>query len=338
MAATISASKSRSGRSGISSKKKKVCALVYDKLCTFEYGIVVEAFALPREGFDDWYEFEAVAIDKGPIRGLGNVTVQGNSDLEVLKTADLIIVPGWRGAKQNISPETKQALLGANARGAQIASICSGAFVLAQCGLLDGRRATTHWRHVQALQDLYPKINVDSDVLYVDDDRVLTSAGSSAGIDLCLHIIRKDYGATIANTVAKRFVIPAHRNGDQPQIISRPHPRFYRGNIAPLLDKILESLNEDWGIARMANETHSSARTLQRRFKDATGQSPHMWVTIERIKLAKDLLETTNLNVQQIANVTGLKTPETVRHHFKRLTGVSPTRFRADFFQNKQHD
>lgn len=317
---------------GVTSKRqRRVCVLAYDGLCTFEYSLAVEIFALSRPEHDDWYDFHVVGVDSGPIRGLGNVAIEPDGDLSCLDGADLIIIPGWRGADKQIPTALREALITANKNGTRIASICSGVFVLAQCGLLDEKEATTHWRYVDELKEMYPNIKINPDVLYVDSGLILTSAGSAAGFDLCLHIVRQDYGVKAANLVARRLVIPAHRDGGQAQFISRPLPRAYHGNIAPLLDMIRESLDEGWEIERMADAAHTSARTLQRRFKDATGHSPHSWLTMERIELAKDLLETTHMNIQQIADVTGLKTPETFRHHFKRITGASPTRFRSKF-------
>ena len=312
-------------------KPRRICVLAYDGLCTFEYSLAVEIFALSRPEHENWYDFGVVAVDEGPIRGLGNITVEADTDLSGLLEADLIIIPGWRGADEQIPQALRDTLIEAHKNGTRIASICSGVFVLAQCGLLDGADATTHWRYVDKLRDMYPLIKINPDVLYVDNGLILTSAGSAAGFDLCLHIVRQDYGTAAANAVARRLVVPAHRDGGQSQFISRPLPLAYQGNIAPLLDKIRESLDEDWEIERMANEAHTSARTLQRRFKNATGKSPHTWLTMERVELAKDLLETTHLNIQQIADVTGLKTPETFRHHFKRITGASPTKFRSKF-------
>ena len=308
-----------------------VCILAYDGLCTFEYSLAVEIFALARPELQNWYTCETVAVDNGPIRGMGNVVIDGASDIAALEKADVIIVPGWRGEKDPVPSELQKALHNAHERGARIASICSGVFVLAQCGLLDGKKATTHWRYTESLREQFPAVNVNQKVLYVDEGQVLTSAGSASGLDLCLHIVRSDFGAKAANEVARRLVVPAFRDGGQAQFISRPIPTAFYGNIAPLLDVIRESLDEDWEIERIAKAANTSARTLQRRFKLATGHSPHMWLTHERVELAKDLLETTNLNIQQIADVTGLKTPETFRHHFKRLTGDSPSSFRRKF-------
>jgi len=312
-------------------ESRHVCILAYDGLCTFEYSLAVEIFALPRPEIQHWYTYETVAVDSGSIRGAGNIVVEGASNIAALENADIIIVPGWRGEKEPVPNELKNALHAAHERGARIASICSGVFVLAQCGLLNGKKATTHWRYTESLRKQFPLIRVDQKVLYIDEGKVLTSAGSAAGLDLCLHIVRSDLGAKTANEVARRLVVPAFRDGGQAQFVARPIPTAFYGNIAPLLDVIRESLDEEWEIDRIAKAANTSARTLQRRFKLATGHSPHMWLTNERIELAKDLLETTNLNIQQIADVTGLKTPETFRHHFKRLTGDSPTRFRRKF-------
>ncbi len=310
---------------------RKVCILAYDGLCTFEYAMAVEIFALDRPEFPKWYNCHIIAVDEGPIRGLGNMFVEAEHNLGVLADADLIIIPGWRGIDASVPVELKEALISAHKNGTCIASICSGVFVLAQCGLLDGRKATTHWKYADVFRERYPDISLDTDVLYIDDNNILTSAGSASGIDLGLHIIRNDFGVERANEVARRLVMPAHRDGGQAQFISRPLAHAYRGNIAKLLDTIREELGQEWSISHMADMTNTSARTLQRRFRDATGLSPHAWLTRERVELAKDLLETTNLNIEKIAEITGLKTPETLRHHFKRLTGASPTKFRSKF-------
>ncbi len=310
---------------------KKVCILAYDGLCTFEYSMAVEIFAQYRPEYTDWYDCHIIAVDDKPIRGLGNVIIDAETDLAQLADADLIIIPGWRGSERLTPPHLRKALIDAHQNGVRIASICSGVFVLAACGLVDKLKVTTHWKYVQEFRDLYPDIFVDPNVLYIDNGDILTSAGSVAGIDMCLHIIRSDYGVARANEVARRLVVPAHRDGGQAQYIARPISHGYRGNIAKLLDTIREELGEDWKIGRMAELCNTSPRTLQRRFRNATGLSPHAWITRERVELAKDLLETTDLNIEKIAEITGLKTPETLRHHFKGLTGASPTKFRSKF-------
>ncbi len=317
-------------------KNRAVCILVYDQLCTFEYGIALEVFALPRPEYADWYQTYIVTAETGPVRGRGNIVVEADRDIEKLVGADLIIIPGWHDLRAKISPVLSDALIRAHNKGAKLVSICSGVFVLAQTGLLKGRTITTHWRYADIFQKMYPEIGVDADVLYIDDEDILTSAGSAAGLDLCLHIIRKEFGPERANEVARRLVVPAHRDGSQAQFISRPLDGGYRGRIAVLIDMLRENLDKDWSIEKMAETAGTSARTLQRRFRKATGKSPHGWLTEVRVELAKDLLETTDMNIQGIADITGLKTPETLRHHFKRLTSISPTQYRYKFSSNVQ--
>lgn len=342
-------------------RARKVCALVYSGLKAFEYGLIVDVFGSPQLQLGSWYDFQTVEIPseaapvtarreplavempikshgaKPRIDGTGFVSVAVTQTLTALSQADLILVPGWHDVKAPVPEPILQALREAHAKGVKIASICSGVFVLAQAGLLDGKRATTHWQNLDALSSQFPSVIVDRNVSFVEDGIVLTSGGVISGVDLCLNIVRQDYGAAIANIMARRLMLPHNRfaangsNASEPEFITRSAPRLYQGAIAPLLDKIRASINEEWGIERMASESHASARTLQRRFKDATGHSPHTWLTAERVEFAKDLLETTNLSIQQIADLTGLKTPETFRHHFKRLTGESPTRFRGKF-------
>ncbi|HHL42074.1 MAG TPA: transcriptional regulator FtrA [Hellea balneolensis] len=315
---------------------QKVCVLAYDGLCTFEYSIAVEIFGLARPEIENWYECEIVAAEPGSLRGLGHVVIETDLGLEALEDADTIIIPGWRGADEPIPGPLKQALIKANAAGKRIASICSGVFVLAQCGLLDGAKVTTHWRYVDELREKFPDTFVDPNVLFVEHGNIITSAGSAAGIDMCLHLIRADFGRAVTNSVARRLVIPAFREGGQAQYISHPVAKYAEGSIAPIMDEIREKLDFEWDIDSLAKLANTSPRTLQRRFKDATGHSPHAWLTLERIELVKDLLETTNLNIQQIANVAGLKTPETLRHHFKRIAGTSPTTYRSKFNPHKE--
>lgn len=316
----------------VKTKKPLVCVLAYQGLHLFELGIATEVFGLPRPEFDNWYDFEIVAVEEGPLSAIGGVTVEAVADMGRLAEASLIIVPGWRGrTPDSVSDELKAAIQKAVSSGARIASICSGVFLLAACGLLDDRSATTHWQHVEKLEELYPNIQVDPDVLYIDEGSVLTSAGSAAGLDLCLHIVRRDYGAEKANAVARRLVLPAHREGGQAQYIPRPVAKQRGGQIAPLMDDVRRALNEDWTVARMAAQAGLTPRTLLRRFQDTVGESPLAWVTAERVERAKELLETTNLDIAEIANASGLGAPETLRHHFKKYVGTAPTHYRAQF-------
>ena len=316
----------------------RVCALAYDGLCTFEFGIVVEVFALPRPELDvDWYSFSIAALDPGPLTATGGFTLATDGGLEQLDDADLIIIPGWRGIDEAVPSRLIGALRRAHERGARLASICSGVFVLAATGLLEGRRATTHWRYAHALQARFGAIDVIPDVLYVEEGQIITSAGSAAGLDMCLQILRNDYGPDITNQVARRLVMPAHREGGQAQFIPKPVNDSQTASIGPLLDRIRASLHEDWDIARMSREGAISTRTLLRRFREATGLSPNAWLVAERVALARDLLETGDLDIATIAWRCGFGAPETLRHHFRRLTGTSPSRYRMAF-QKTHHD
>ena len=206
-------------------------------VCTFEFGIAAELFALPRPEFEHWYRFCVVKAEPGVMRAVGGITIDAQDDLDVLQHANLIVVPGWRGADAPVPAALCAALRAAHDRGARIASICSGVFVLAAAGLLAGKRATTHWRYTDLLARDYPATSVDPDVLFVRDRQIFTSAGSAAGLDLGLHIIRIDYGAQVAATVARRLVLPAQRDGGQRQFVPRPEPKARVGaGIAAFLD------------------------------------------------------------------------------------------------------
>ncbi len=304
-----------------------VCILAYDNLAIFEYGIALEVFALPRPELSSWYRHQVISAAAGDINGLGGVRIDAKNDLDVLAKASLIIVPGWSG---EVSEVLKSALNTAIDNGARIATICSGVFLPAACGLLNGKNATTHWRYAEKLQAEYPEINVNPDVLYVDEDSILTSAGSAAGIDLCLYIVKQDFGSEVANSVARRLVLPAHREGGQAQYVPRPLPKN-TGLFSPLLDQIRTNLNEDWSVERMAEKASMSSRTLLRRFKDTTGESPTKWLIMERLALVRELLETTKLNVNQVADASGFGSVELLRHHFKRQYQLSPLSYRAQF-------
>lgn len=306
-----------------------VCAIAYDGLCTFEFGIAAELFALPRPEFERWYRFATVKAEPGPVRAMGGITVDAKGDLELLHSASLIIIPGWRGADAPVPPELCRALRTAHGRGARVASICSGVFVLAAAGLLNGKRATTHWRYTEKLAALYPEIEVDPDVLFVQNERVYTSAGSAAGLDLGLHIIRQDFGAQIAASVARRLVLPAQRDGGQRQFVPRPEPKARVGTgLAALQDRIRASLDEDWPIERMARTAATSGRTLARRFHEEAGTTPLNWLRIERVSRAAELLENGAIPLSDIWEVCGFGSAETFRREFRKTMGIPPVRYR----------
>ncbi len=312
----------------------KVAVLVYDGLCTFEFGIAYEVFGLPRpEMGADWYRFRACAIESGPLMAAGGLSFAADGGLGDLEDADLIVVPGWRAIDAPVPEKLTNALRMAHARGARVMSLCSGVAVLAASGLLDGRRATTHWRYAASIAARYPGITVDADVLYLDEGRMLTAAGSAAGIDLCLHVVRGDFGAEAANSVARRLVVPPHREGGQAQFIHAPVPEAREGvRLGPLLDWMRARLDEEQSIKMLAQRVGMSQRTFQRRFETTTGSSVGEWLLTERLRHARRLLETTGeASLDDIAIASGFGTPATMRHHFRKRLGTSPGVYRKTF-------
>ena len=311
-----------------------VVLVAYDGLCTFEFGCAVEVFGLARpEMGPDWYRCAVAAVEPGPLRATGGVQVLADGGLDLVARAGTVVVPGWRGVAAPVPEALCAALRAARANGARILSLCSGAFVLAAAGLLDGRRATTHWRYAEALTARHPAVRFVPDVLYVDEGDVLTAAGSAAGLDLCLHLVRRDFGPEIANRVARRLVLPAHRQGGQAQYVERPVPRERAAGsrLGPLLDRVRAGLDQDWPVARLAAEAALSPRALHRRFREATGQSPGVWLLGERVAQARSLLESTALPVAEIAAACGFGSAATLRHHFRARLGTSPGAYRAAF-------
>ena len=310
-----------------------VVAIAYDGLCTFEFGIATEIFALSRpEMGENWYRFAVAGVDDGQMRAAGGLRFTVDGGLELLAEAGTIVIPGWRGIDTAVPPALVAALRAAHARGARILSFCSGAFVLAAAGLLHGKRATTHWRYTDALTERHPEIGVNPDVLYVDAGDVLTSAGTAAGLDLCLHLIRRDFGMDAANLVARRLVLPAHRDGGQAQFIRQAVPRVHEsGRLGPLFDHMRENLGADHSVAALARRAGMSGRTFLRRFESATGMTPARWLLTQRLGKARDLLEETDASVEEIAALSGFGTTGTLRHHFRLHLSTTPAAYREAF-------
>ncbi|MBQ1030200.1 transcriptional regulator FtrA [Micromonospora sp. C97] len=311
----------------------RVAVLAYPGMSVFETGIVTEVFGLARPEFDvDWYDLVLCAEQPGPLPVVGGASLHTPYGLAELAAARTVIVPGVADVTADPSPELVTALRQAHRRGARIMSICSGAFALAGAGLLDGRRATTHWRYAELLARRYPRVEVDPDVLYLDDGDLLTSAGSAAGLDLCLHVIWGDHGAAIANAVARRLVIPPHRDGGQAQFVEAPVPTDPDDDrIAGSIDWALAHLGEPLTVAQLAAQAHMSSRTYLRHFTRATGTSPIRWLIDQRIRASLAMLEETDLAVEQVARAVGFDTPVTYRHHFGRSMLTSPTAYRRAF-------
>jgi AraC family transcriptional regulator, transcriptional activator FtrA len=307
-----------------------VAVVAYDQLCTFEFGCVVEVFALPRPELDiPWYRFAVCATERGPLRAAGGLTVTVPYSLRVLDRAHTIIIPGWRAGKVPAALLAK--LRAAQRRGARICSICSGVFVLAEAGLLDGKTATTHWRYARALTERYPAIGVQSDALYIDHGQIVTAAGSAAGLDMMLHLVRRDHGSRVANLVAQRLVIPPHRVGDQAQFVPRPVRDEDGGRLAKLIDWIRGHPAERHTLGSMARRAAMSTRSLQRQFQDSTRCSPIDWLVRERVAIAKDLLESGRASIGEVTERTGFGSEESFRRHFRRVAGVSPSAYKRQF-------
>lgn len=309
----------------------RVAILAYDGLRTFEFGIAVELFALARPELDRWYSTVVAAVTPGPLRATGGVTVEAAVGLDAVAGAGTVVIPGWPDLDGPVDPEVAAALSSCVARGGRVLGICSGAFALAQTGLLDGRTATTHWSYAASLAQRHPRVHVDADALYVDQESVLTSAGSAAGIDAGLHLIREDWGADVAATVARRMVMAPHRDGGQAQYVAPARPHDTTGWLADLLLWALERLHDPLGVDDLAGRVAVSPRTLNRRFAEQVGTSPGRWLTRQRVLRAQELLTTTDVSVDRVAAEVGLGSAGSLRHHFRQQLGTSPTAYRRRF-------
>ncbi len=310
-----------------------VVALVYDRLCTFEFGCVTELFALERPELGvDWYRFAVCASEPGPIRAAGGITVAAPYALQMLDRADTIVVPGWRDADELPPEALLKKIRAAYERGARLCSICSGVFVLAAAGVLDGKTVTTHWRYAEKLQQRYPSLRVQPDALYVDERQIITSAGSAAGLDMLLHLVRRDHGSAVANRVAQRLVVPPHREGGQAQFVPRPMPQDEGGRLAKLMDWVREHPALPHTLRSLAERAAMSPRTLQRQFHDATGMAPYEWLVRERVAIARELLEApAPVPMARIAELAGFGSEESLRRHFRRIALTSPGAYRKKF-------
>lgn len=310
-----------------------VAAVVGQGCLTFDLAVPCEVFGWDRSYLGvGWYEFKVVAADPPPIRTSTGFTIDTPHRLDALETADTIIIPGWADADLAPSPELVTVLRAAYDRGARLASICIGAFVLAEAGLLDRRPATTHWAFAEKFRARYPQVALDENVLYVDDGQVLTSAGTAAGMDLCLHLVRIDHGAEVANGVARMVVMPPHREGGQAQYIDQPIAAPGRDSeLHATLAWALTQLGEPLSVDALARHAAMSSRTFARRFRQVTGTTPGGWLLEQRLALARRMLETTDQTVEWIAHQTGFGSAATLRHHFAERLGTSPRAYRYTF-------
>lgn len=315
-----------------------VAILAYDGMSGFESGVAAEIFGMTElsERFSaglisPWYSVK-LCSEQSEIRLLGGATVRTSYGLDDLAAADTVVIPSVSDVAQPISPELVSAIRAADSREARLVSICSGAFALAAAGVLDGRSATTHWIYVDLLRERYPAITIDPAPLYVDSGRVLTSAGCAAGLDLCLHIVRSDHGARVANDVARRLVIAPHRGGGQAQYIETPVPEpTTDGRIAAGMAWALENLDSTITLDDLAAQSTMSRRSYLRQFAKATGTTPIKWLTAQRIQASLALLESSSFSVEQIADRVGFDSPVTYRYHFVRQMRTTPSEYRACF-------
>jgi transcriptional regulator GlxA family with amidase domain len=312
---------------------RNVVALVGERAAAFELGIVAQVFGLDRS--DDGlpvHDFAVCAAAPGQIMTTSGFALEVEYGPERVAAADLVTVPAWPQLEEAPPEPLLAAVREAHARGARVLSVCTGAFLLASAGLLDGRRAATHWQFTDRLARLYPRVRVDRDVLYVEDGTVLTSAGAAAGIDACLHLVRQEHGAATANALARRMVVPAHRSGGQAQFVEMPMPAT-RGEhgLTELVDWMQAHLDQPLSVESLAARASMSPRTLARRFKAATGTTPHRWLLDQRLQLAEELLESTALPVDAVAARSGFGSADTLRHHFAARRGVGPAAHRRTF-------
>lgn len=308
-----------------------IAVVAFDQISPFHLSVPCVVFGEAHPGMP-LFNFKVCAAEPGPINTTAGFSLGINHGLSVLKTADTIIVPSWRDPTERPPESLLNALLVAQRRGAQIVGLCLGAYVLAEAGLLDGRRATTHWAYAQDFAQRYPLINVDADVLYVEDENILTSAGTAAGIDCCLHMVRQRYGAESANSVARRLVVPPHRQGGQAQFIEQPIPTSARSSrLSEMIDWVRSNLDQVHTVDSLANRALMSRRTFTRQFRQMMGMTVVEWLHAERLSLSQRLLESSENSIDAISALVGFGSPESLRLHFRRAFGVSPIAWRATF-------
>ncbi|WP_158843122.1 helix-turn-helix domain-containing protein [Saccharothrix deserti] len=311
---------------------RTVAAVVIDGLAPFEFGVICEVFGIDRteEGVPP-FDFRVCGERPGePIRTGVGASLTPDHGLDALEQADLVAVPAAK-IRDEYPPLVIEALRNAHERGSTLLSVCSGAFILGAAGLLDDRRCTTHWRHVAEFTERFPNAKIDPDVLFVDEGDIVTSAGTAAGIDACLHVVRRELGAVTTATIARRMVVAPQRDGGQRQFVELPTPQHQGDSLQPLLAWLQDRLDEEHTVASLAEQANMSERTFARRFAAETGTTPHRWLTTQRVLRARQLLEETQLTVEDVAHRSGFGTAALLRHHFTSAVGVPPMDYRRSF-------
>ncbi len=306
--------------------------MVQDGVEPFGLGTLVEVWGEPEHPGDDCptFDFRVCTPRPGRVTGRSDYDLVVERGLEETADADLVCLSPKDDFRHH-DPAVLDAVRAAHERGAIVYAHCTGAFELAAAGILDGRQATTHWRYTELMARLYPEIDVRPDVLYVQDGTVLTGAGSAAGIDASLHLMRQTFGARVAATTARRIVVAPHRDGGQAQFIARQVADCQADTLGPVLAWAMDNLAEPLDVDTLARRSHMSPRTFARRFRDETGTTPHAWVTAQRLRLAEEMLERTDHPVDRIATEVGFGNAATLRHHFTRVRGVGPQAYRRQF-------
>jgi transcriptional regulator GlxA family with amidase domain len=309
----------------------KVVCVTLPGMAPFEFGVICEVFGIDRtEHGGPTFEFHVTAAEPGPIRTKLGFDIQVTEDLSAAADADLIAIPAYE-AGLAIHPEILRVVREAEARGAWVLSVCSGAFVLGAAGILDGRRSTTHWMYTDALARAYPETDVDPDVLFVEDRRVVTGAGTAAGIDAALHIVRKELGAAAANVIARRMVVPPQRDGGQSQFIQAPVAECRSDSFAAVTEWMVQNLDRELTVDQLAKRSLMSPRTFARRFRAELGTTPTAWLNRQRLLRAQQLLEETSRSLEEISADTGFGAAAVMRHHFLKVLQTTPTAYRRAF-------
>lgn len=308
-----------------------VAVVAFDQISPFHLSVPCVVFGEAHPG-GPVFELVVCAFEPNPLTTSAGFNIVVEHGLEVLKTASMIIIPSWRNRHERPPQVLLDALAAAHRRGAQVVGLCLGAYVLAEAGLLVGRRATTHWSCAQDFASRFPDVQMDADVLYIDEDNIVTSAGTAAGLDCCLHLLRQQYGAAAANNVARHLVVPPHRQGGQAQFITQPLPVTARDSrLAGLLDWVRTNLQQPHSLDSLAGKCLMSRRTFTRHFRQQTGATVGAWLLAERLAFTQRLLETTGQSVENIAILAGFGSPVSLRHHFRATFAVSPTSWRQTF-------
>ena len=311
---------------------RTVAAVLIEGVAPFEFGVICEVFGIDRT--DDGvpsFDFRVCAAQPGvPISTSVGVQFTPEYGLEGLDDADLVALPAYQ-IRDEYPPVVLDALRSAANRGATLLSVCTGAFILGAAGLLDDRPCTTHWRYVDEFAARFPLAKVNPDVLFVDDGNLITSAGTAAGIDACLHLVRRELGTAVVTAIARRMVVPPQRDGGQRQYVQQPVPECATDGLAPVLDWVLENLQHEHTVSELARRARMSDRSFARRFVAETGTTPHRWLTLQRVLSAQRLLEDTDLGVDEVAAECGFGSGALLRHHFRKIVGVAPGDYRRTF-------